>query len=230
MRYYIYFAIAFIFLALVGQQVNAATSRVQVDDEGQTYIQMTGSNITGDADRLRSAITKAKSTKYLEKGDIITDDGRKIGETEVEIVRIFSNELKVKGPGGNFFPAIRLAFTIRAEGLNTIANGSCASGCGLAFIAGVERSLEGDTAKIGFHMPTVHEWRPLEGIMKTKGFLGIQDSVNSSAALFSAVMSYMGLDQDWIVLYEMARIESSRGLFWVDHENFSLIGKLGRVH
>ena len=217
-------------LALVGQQVNAATFRVQVNDEGQTYVQMTGETKRGDAQRLNIALTKAKSTKYLEKGDIITDDGRKIGETEVEIVRVFSNNLKLKGPGGDMFPGIRLAFTIRNEGLNTIANGSCASACGLAFLSGIERSLEGDDAKIGFHMPTVHEWRPLEDLQKNFGMLGLQDAVNSSTALFTAVMLYMGLDNDWAIIYEMAQIESSRDLFWVDHENFSLIGELGRVH
>ena len=55
MRFYIYFAIAFIMLALVGQQVNAATFRVQVNDEGQTYVQMTGETKRGDAQRLNIA-------------------------------------------------------------------------------------------------------------------------------------------------------------------------------
>lgn len=58
----------------------------------------------------------------------------------------------LEGPGGLLLPGLAIGREIRATGARTLVldGASCASACGLIWLAGAERDL-GDTARIGFH-------------------------------------------------------------------------------
>jgi hypothetical protein len=57
----------------------------------------------------------------------------------------------LESPGGNPFPAMAIGRLIRARGLNTyITAGTCASACGIIWLAGVQRGI-GPTGRVGFH-------------------------------------------------------------------------------
>jgi hypothetical protein len=57
----------------------------------------------------------------------------------------------LESPGGSALTAIAIGRLIRARGLNTsITAGTCASACGIIWLAGVRRHI-GPTGKVGFH-------------------------------------------------------------------------------
>ena len=61
--------------------------------------------------------------------------------------------LMLESPGGLLFESLDLGLKIRKAGFRTIARSSCASACAILFMAGVERTLVGSTARIGLHQP-----------------------------------------------------------------------------
>ena len=213
---------------LFAATAQAATFAVEVNKEGQTYIQMTGQTVEHDSLRLEDAIEEAKGVTYLETADVVVD-GEVVDTTEVERTREFSNELHLKGPGGNMFAGIRTAWIARAAGLDTVANGQCASACSLIFLAGTERKL-GASGALGFHLPFVMETYPLDKLKDRWGWMGVQDNMNSTSALFMTYLLYFGVEHDYILMYELAQIEGTRELFWVSHHNFEIVGSKGRVH
>lgn len=58
--------------------------------------------------------------------------------------------LLLESPGGNIYEARGLAILILRYGLDTHVDGTCASACTLAFIAGATRTL-GQAGRLGFH-------------------------------------------------------------------------------
>ena len=223
-----HFLIAMAAMIGVSFSAQAATFYVDVNDEGETYVQMIGQTQRSDEYKLEIAVLEAQNTYYTVTADVVVD-GVVTGTTETEIRREFSNDLYLEGPGGDMIAGINTAWMVREMGLNTIASNQCASACGLVFLGGVERELS-DYGSIGFHMPYVMEAYALNDIKEQVGWLGVQDYMNSSSALFAAFMTYFGLDQDYLVFFEISQIEGTRELFWVDHNNFDLIGKYGRVN
>ena len=61
--------------------------------------------------------------------------------------------LMLESPGGLAFEGLDLGRKIRRAGFRTIARSACASACALIFMAGIERTLVGSTARIGLHQP-----------------------------------------------------------------------------
>ena len=219
-----------VFAFMMSATAQAADFWVSTNAEDQTVVVMYGETMRGDTQRMMVALEEAKNTSYTETVDLVAEDGEVIGQQEVERVREFSNEIWLSGPGGDMFAGIEMAWTVRAQGLNTVALEDCASACGLIFTAGVERRLFDYKARVGFHMPTSHTFSAMNELKEAQGWLGVQDYKNATAAFFLTYLIYFGLDYDYIVLFEMSQIENSRDLFWVDFQNFNLIGKEGRVH
>jgi len=57
----------------------------------------------------------------------------------------------LESPGGNPFPAMAIGRLIRARRFDTyITAGTCASACGIIWLAGVRRGI-GPTGRVGFH-------------------------------------------------------------------------------
>lgn len=53
--------------------------------------------------------------------------------------------------GGSLLDGLSLGRRVRLAGLQTVARSECASACGLIFLGGVDRTLLGPHARIGFH-------------------------------------------------------------------------------
>ncbi|MBW8638029.1 hypothetical protein K1W69_12605 [Hoeflea sp. WL0058] len=87
-------------------------------------IRITGDIEVGDADAFLEILDSAKSSPP-------------------KLVRLASD-------GGRTYVALRIGNAIRERGLDTYAEGRCASSCGLIWLGGVERYIQ-DGARVGFH-------------------------------------------------------------------------------
>jgi hypothetical protein len=97
------------------------------------------------------------------------------------------NTIVLESPGGWIREGEKIADIIRRRGLNTYVDGTCASACTIAFLAGKERTAD-PNAKIGFHAshlvgdmdtsPTTLSTAQLRNIYRNAG---IQESFISKA-------------------------------------------------
>src|SRR4051812_26822825 len=74
-----------------------------------------------------------------------------------DVVRETTNDgcadsiLLLESPGGLLFDSLDMGVKVRQAGFRTVVRASCASACGLLFMAGSERTLLGPRAAIGLH-------------------------------------------------------------------------------
>ncbi len=70
--------------------------------------------------------------------------------------------VRLASDGGRTYVALRIGTAIRERGLDTYAEGSCASSCGLIWLGGVKRYIQ-DGAKVGFHNSYDENTRKAQG-------------------------------------------------------------------
>ncbi len=66
-------------------------------------------------------------------------------------------KIALNGPGGSAYEARALHRIIVSRSLTTVTNGSCSSGCAIAFLGGRKRFI-GEHARLGFHAVGPYIW------------------------------------------------------------------------
>ena len=202
----ILFILLFTVAAAIWGIANAATYTIEKYEDNSTYIQSSGETVKGDDFKLKIMLSTAR-----------------LGEN-------FSNVIHLSGPGGAMVPGIEVARTIRMEGLDTRSEEECASACSLQWLAGVNRSLEGEEAQLGFHFPYTDDTKALDNVMELYGWFGIQANINGGSAHFIAYMLFFGMDDDYWILHKISQLKSPGDIFWVTPDTISLLGEKGRIH
>lgn len=93
----------------------------------------------------------------------------------------------LESPGGRLFEANEIATQVRQRGLQTRAEGDCASACTLVFIAGTHRSVA-RAAKLGFHRASVQSMNPLHDQLANKKLAILYDKAGLPRYFISRVL------------------------------------------
>jgi hypothetical protein len=93
----------------------------------------------------------------------------------------------LQSPGGRLFEAHQIAGQVRARGLQTRAEGDCASACTLVFIAGQRRSVA-PKARLGFHRASVASHNPLHDSMANQRLQGLYEDAGLPPAFIGQVL------------------------------------------
>lgn len=145
------------------------------------------------------------------EGELVAGDEKKFAQAALQ------NDMAIvvlNSPGGSTLAGVEIGKAIRLKGFFTYvpADTVCASACGYAWLAGVQRYME-ETSKIGFHASFIQE-------------NGVNRETGVGNALVGAYLNSLGLSQYAIAYISSAPPDSMTWLTLQDAESVGIDVKI----